>query len=80
MSSEEGNGRLGDGEGGCSHAREGCGERERGWGRGKPCGASVSSPEVPGDFEGLLPPPELRRQVGVRWPQSECVVVVRRRC
>ena len=34
----------------------------------------------PGDPDGLLPAPELRRQVGVRWPMGACHVhVVRRR-
>ncbi|CAL8466371.1 g5907 [Coccomyxa elongata] len=32
----------------------------------------------PGDPNGLLPQPELRRQVGIRWPKEECIVSVRR--
>lgn len=32
---------------------------------------------APGDAEQLLPPPELRRQVGLRWPQHECHVIIR---
>jgi len=34
---------------------------------------------APGDPAGLLPPPELRRQVGVRWPAGPCLVNVTRR-
>ncbi len=34
---------------------------------------------APGDPAGLLPPPELRRQVGVRWPSVPCLVDVTQR-
>ena len=34
----------------------------------------------PGDPDGLLPAPELRRQVGVRWPMGACHVHVVQRC
>ena len=34
---------------------------------------------VPGDAEGMLPMPEMRRQVGVRWPRLPCWVQVERR-
>lgn len=32
----------------------------------------------PGDLQGLLPQPELRRHVGIRWPKSECIVSLRK--
>ena len=35
-----------------------------------------SAPFVSGDPHGLLPLPETRRQVGIRWPQSPCEVHV----
>lgn len=43
-------------------------------------GGCVKYDGSPGDLLGLLPQPELRRQVGVRWPKKECSVSVRSRC
>lgn len=31
-----------------------------------------------GDLNGYLPLPETRRQVGIRWPQTRCEVVLQR--
>lgn len=42
-------------------------------------GLADCSPGSPGDLQGLLPQPELRRQVGVRWPKSKCIISVQRR-
>ena len=39
--------------------------------------SSIRGP--PGDVQVLLPQPELRRQVGIRWPKSEGIVSLRRR-
>lgn len=42
-----------------------------------PCRCWTSLSGAPGDPNGLLPTPETRRQVGIRWPQGPCYVWVR---
>lgn len=73
-------------------AREACGRRPTATrcSRGADAAAEEPASEMrrhgagprpsPGDPDGLLPAPELRRQVGVRWPTGACYVhVVQRR-
>ena len=38
-------------------------------------GAAATRVKPSGDPNGLLPLPETRRQVGIRWPQSTCEVL-----
>lgn len=46
------------------------------WARDGTDGCWASLYGAPGDPWGLLPHPETRRQIGVRWPQSPCFVHV----
>lgn len=65
-------------QGGVDRGKAGAAEGRRGL-QGKPAGARTScqgSSFTPGDADSILPVPELRRQVGVRWPRQLCWVQV----
>eukprot|EP00884_Botryococcus_braunii_P002522 jgi/Botrbrau1/12270/Bobra.0323s0010.1 len=53
--------------------------RPNGWGSQAQARCWTSLPGSPGDPAGLLPLPETRRQVGIRWPQGPCPVLIRPR-
>ena len=61
---------------GCNPASANCGEK--GMSCSEVCRGRQDTPRH--DFGRALPQPELRRQVGVRWPQHDLVVSVTALC